>query len=99
MKEFDSKIHQVSLKSRYFAWYSLFILLIIGLLLVYVSSFADLYDTETESESPFSDSTKQRLLFLFFWTGVYSNSDYEDYATSVYPFYIIVLFLVIERLA
>ena len=71
---FNEKIHKVSLKSRYFAWFFLMIMLIIGLALVYISSFAHLY--EPGSDNPFSDSVKQQILFLFFWGGVYSDLDY-----------------------
>ena len=59
MSEFDifnEKIHKVSLKSRYFAWIFLMIMLIIGLALVYVSSFAHLY--EPGADNPFAESTK-----------------------------------------
>ena len=77
------------------------ILLIIGLALVYFSSFADLYEESTSSEepSPFSESTRQHMLFLFFWAGVFSDLDYETYSQSVYPFYILMVLLICERLA
>jgi hypothetical protein len=101
-KEFDrfhGEIHQVSLKSRHFAWYSMMILLIVGLGLIYVSSFAHLHETSSSSTSPFSEDTRKRLLFLFFWGGVYSDYDYGTYARSTYPFYILMLLLIMERLA
>ena len=100
IKEFDrfhGEIHQVSLKSRHFAWFSMMILLIVGLGLIYVSSFAHLYESTTTS--PFSESTRQRIMFLFFWGGVYSDFDYGTYARSTYPFYILMVLLIIERLA
>ena len=78
------------------------ILLIVGLCLVYVSSFADLYEDTIDPEetpSPFSESTRQHMLFLFFWAGVFSDTDYETYARSVYPFYILMVLLIFERLA
>ena len=73
------------------------IMLIIGLALVYISSFAHLY--EPGSDNPFSDSVKQQILFLFFWGGVYSDLDYQTYIQSVYPFYILMILLIMERLA
>lgn len=39
------------------------------------------------------------MLFLFFWAGVYSDIAYETYAMSVYPFYILMFLLIVERLA
>lgn len=100
IKELDSfhkEIHQVSLRSRYFAWISLMILLIVGLGLVYISSFANLY--ESDIASPFEESTRQKLLFFFFWGGVYSDLDYDTYASSTYPFYIMLFLLIVERLS
>ena len=52
------------------------ILLTVGLALIYITSFANLYSS---SVSPFEDITKQRLVFLFFWGGVYSDYDSGDY--------------------
>lgn len=43
-QDFCDEIHRVTLQSRYFAWLSMMILLIIGLAMIYISSFADLYD-------------------------------------------------------
>jgi len=75
------------------------ILLVVGLGLTYISSFAHLYVEESGGTSPFSDNEKQRILFLFFWAGVYSDIDYEPYARSVYPFYVLMILLIAERLA
>ena len=74
LNEFSQEIHKVTLKSRYISWYCFMILLIVGLALVYISSFAHLYDDSEESTSPFSDITKKRIIFLFFWAGVYSDA-------------------------
>ena len=54
------------------------ILNIIGLALIYISSFAHLYDSS--SSTSFSEDTKERLTFLFFWTGVYSDNTFDTYA-------------------
>ena len=75
------------------------ILLVVGLGLTYISSFAHLYVETSGGTSPFSDSEKQRILFLFFWAGVNSDIDYEPYARSVYPFYVLMMLLIAERLA
>jgi hypothetical protein len=72
------------------------ILLIVGLALIYISSFSNLYSS---SVTPFNDLTKQRLVFLFFWGGVYSDYDNGSYIESSYPFYILMMLLVFERLA
>ena len=45
--EFVNEIHKVTLRSRHFSWLCLMILLIIGLALIYISSFAHLYDDST----------------------------------------------------
>ena len=60
IKAFNEQIHKVSLKSRNIAWVSLMVLVIVGLFLIYVSSFADLYedDSEATTPSPFNDYTK-----------------------------------------
>ena len=75
------------------------ILLVIGLCLTYISSFAHLYVDESGGTSPFDSQEKQHLVFLFFWAGVYSDMDYEPYARSVYPFYVLMILLIFERLA
>ena len=75
------------------------ILLIIGLTLTYVSSFANDYAEKDNSTSPFSDDTRERLIFLFFWGGVYSDSSHGEYAEATYPFYVIMILLICERLA
>lgn len=76
------------------------ILLILGLTLTYISSFANVYADEDDSgESPFKEETRLKLIFLFFWGGVYNNSEDESYASSTYPFYIMMLLLICERLA
>lgn len=46
MATFQENIHKVSLRSRYCAWISMMILLIIGLLCVYISFFAHLYEDD-----------------------------------------------------
>lgn len=97
IENFHKEIHQVSVRSRYFAWTSLMILLIVGLGLTYMSSFAHLYEDTTES--PFEEATRQKLLFFFFWGGVYSDFDYGTYTSSTYPFYILLFLLIIERLS
>ena len=74
------------------------VLLIIGLSLIYISSFAHLYD-DTVTTSPFSTKTKQDLIFFFFWAGVYTDNKYGSYASAVYPFYVVLILLIIERLA
>ena len=95
--EFGSEIHKVTLKSRYFSWLCLMILNIIGLALIYISSFAHLYDSS--SSTSFSEDTKERLTFLFFWAGVYSDNTFVTYAESCYPFYVLLILLILERLA
>ena len=39
------------------------------------------------------------MIFIFFWSGIYGNEDYEHYAYSAYPFYLLLLLLIFERLA
>jgi len=95
---FNAQIHKVSLKSRYFAWYSLMILVIVGLGLVYITSFAHLYEN-SDVVTPFSEHTKQRMMFFFFWAGTYSDDRDASYAAGVYPYYILMLLLIAERLA
>lgn len=84
----------MSIRSRYYGWISLFILLIVGLTLIYCSDFVS-----NENDEDVRTDTKRKILFLFFWSGVYSDTDYNSYASSVYPFYILMIFLVIERVA
>ena len=50
-------------------------------------------------QSPFSYGTRQRLLFLFFWGGVYADYEYGNYAASTYPFFTLLMLLTIERLS
>ena len=38
-------------------------------------------------------------MFLFFWTGVYADNDNVEYMAAVYPFYLLLILLIIERLA
>ena len=75
LKEFQSHIHQVSISSRFYGWISLFILLIVGLTLVYCSDFVS-----NDHNEGIKTDTKKKILFLFFWSGVYSDKDYDTYA-------------------
>ena len=96
--QYKREIPKVILKPRYTLWLSYCVLTIMALLLIYISSFAHLYDT-SEQESPLSEKTKQKIVFLFFWMGVYADNDNVDYLATVYPFYLLLILLIIERLA
>lgn len=98
LERYKREIPKVILKPRYKLWLSYCVLTIMALLLIYISTFAHLYDTSGQ-ESPLSEKTKQKIVFLFFWTGVYSDNDNVDYLATVYPFYLLLILLILERLA
>ena len=47
----------------------------------------------------FKKMTRHNLIFLFFWGGVYSEDHAEHYVRSVYPFYLLMLMAVLERIS
>ena len=65
--------------------------------MLYISSFANLFDPHQGTDH-METETKRKLVFIFFWSGTYSDAQYESYLHSSYTYYILLLLLVIERM-
>ena len=97
--KFKNHIHKVIMKTRYFYWVVLMILLSMALTLSYISTF-EMYLYSDDSQTPvMSEEARKNLVFLFFWGGFYCDHDKMTYEETTYPFYILLILVIAERIA
>ena len=96
---FKLDIHRVIMKTRYFYWVILMVLLSVALTLSYISTFEVYLFSGDQEELILSESLRQHLVFLFFWGGFYCDNDRMSYEQTTYPFYILLTLVIAERIA
>ena len=73
------------------------IMLCFALTLSYMSTFVSYFDNQ---DNPFlSDGVRQHMVFLLFWSGFYCGYENASYMQVTYPFYILLICVIVERLA
>ena len=73
------------------------ILLCFALTFCYVSTFKEYW--EEQEEQILSLDHRQRLTFLFFWSGFYCDYGGLNYLEVAGPYYILLIIVILERLA
>ena len=97
--KFKRQIHKVIMKTRYFYWVVLMVLLSMALTLSYISSFEKYLFGDDSQKLIMSEETRKNLVFLFFWGGFYCDHDKMTYEETTYPFYILLILVIAERIA
>lgn len=98
---FNKTIHKVMLKTRYFYWFVVMLLICIALTLCYISTFESFLQAQDENKKLLSDVQRQHLVFILFWGGFYcdDNSDDHTFRDVTYPYYLLLIIFIMERLA
>ena len=74
--------------------------MILALTLAYLSPFNPLLtELDPDSSIVVAKKTRHNLIFLFFWGGVYSEDGMKQWVHSVYPFYLLMLLAILERVS
>ena len=97
---FKKEIGLMMLRTRYFYWVVLMILLCFALTLSYVSTFEGVLESQAVEKT--ASLSRQKAVFLLFWAGCFcddKNDGDQDYSYVTYPYYLLLLIVIFERLA
>ena len=74
-------------------------LIVIALTVIYLSTFARMIvELDPEKSVIIGEESLQLLTFILFWSGVYNDYEDESYFMSAYPFYLLLILLIFERI-
>jgi hypothetical protein len=102
-RKYDEEIGAVTVEAREFYWSAQFAILVIANIMLYFSTFIV---TPTTAENPATlvpESHRSQVLFIFFFSGFYSDSNVSyltetiENSANYWPFFTLLLLLVIEK--
>lgn len=101
-KKYNEEIPAVTVEAREFYWTAQYAILVIANILLYFSTFIVTKTTPTNPATLVPDEYKGQVLFIFFFSGFYTEADVsvisEVADTSNYwPFFTLLFLMVIEK--
>ena len=97
-KTFYNNIDKVTVTMRHYFWVTQFILVMIAITMIYFFSFAQFWEASANF-NPLSQETANRVIFIAFFAGCYTDIVTNNYFKDISPFYAVLVLLIIEKLA
>lgn len=95
---FLSTKDKATVKIRHYFWATQYIMITISLTLIYLFSFALLWDQIFINKPQYTE-IYNKIIFAAFLGGCFTDISHNDYSNDATPFYVVLMLLIMEKCA